>query len=280
MQNETERADDRRSTGIRKIVWLLILGPALVGIIAVRFSRTDLTKGAAVPSPNDSSTTQHSSFTIAKRNAASATTEPVHQGRLLREWIEDLKDGDFKTKETARDALIAIGPPAIPALAKVLDDFRAMNWAAFALAGIGKDALPVLLDALANGPLLTRQEIASAGVMQTHALLPYEDEIVPVLIECMRNEDAGVRGGAVNALQSYWKRPDIVMPSLMDCLTDSNTGVRGSAVTVIRKFGHDAEPAVPILVRLATKDPDAYVRTRAAESLRMVAPRRADQEGL
>ncbi|HMJ90249.1 MAG TPA: HEAT repeat domain-containing protein [Candidatus Acidoferrum sp.] len=191
-----------------------------------------------------------------------------------------MKTGDYKTKGVARDALVAIGPDAIPALREALNDSRSLNWAAFALASIGKEGLPVLLDALTNGPLAIRQEIAGAGVMQVSALLPYEKEILPVLVECMRNENRMVRAGAVNALQSFWKQPEIVMPTLMDCLTDTNAGVRGSAVTVIRKFGRDADPALSVLVRIAKEDADSYVKTRAAESLRVLAPQRADQEGL
>ena len=221
-----------------------------------------------------------SSFTKLKRIAALPTPEPIYKGRPLHDWMDDLRAGDFKIKEIARDALIAIGPPAIPALREALTDFRTLNWAAFALANIGKEALPVLLESLTNGPVLTRKEIAGTGVMQANALLPFVEEIAPVLAECMRDEEATVRLGAVNALQSYWKRPNIVMPRLMDCLTDTNAGVRGSAVTVIQKFGRDADPAISILVQLARQDADAYVRTRAAESLRMLAPHRADAEGL
>ena len=116
--------------------------------------------------------------------------------------------------------------------------------------------------------------------MQKPALLPYEEEIVPYLVDCMRQVDSTVRLGAVNALQSYFKRPDLVLAPLMDCLIDINANVRGSAVTVIIKFGPVAAPAISNLVWLARQDADSYVRTRAAESLRVISPERADKEGL
>jgi RNA polymerase sigma factor (sigma-70 family) len=221
-----------------------------------------------------------SAFSRTKRVPALAEPEPMYQGKTLGEWIEDLRSGNAKLKQTAWDTLIAIGPPAIPALKQALEDIRTVNSAAFILALIGKESLPVLLEYLTNGPLLTRREIAGAGVMQVASLLPYEDEIIPALIVCMRHEDATVRGGAINAFQSYSKRPDLVLPPLIECLTDSNANVRGSAVTVIRKFGSDAKPAVTDLVWLAKQDPDSFVRTRAAESLRFISPERADKEGL
>lgn len=277
MQNNTRQT---RQPNIRLAVWLSIVGVVMIGILALTLSRKG-TSNMAVEQPlTVSNVSQGSSFTSVKRTAGPAAPEPTHNGRRLSEWIEDLETGDYKTKSAARDALVAIGPDAVPALREALNDNRSLNSAAFALASIGKEALPVLLDALTNGPLQTRKEIAGAGVMQVHALLPYEAEIVPVLVQCMRHEDGTVRAGAVNALQSFWKQPDIVMPALMDCLTDTNAGVRGAAVTVIREFGRDAEPALSVLVRLAKEDADSYVKTRAAESLRVLAPQRADQEGL
>ena len=192
----------------------------------------------------------------------------------------DLLSSDQKTKQAAWDALIAVGPPAIPALKEALNDIRTLNSAVFILARIGKEALPVLLEGLTNGAALTRKEIAGTGVMQMNTLLPYEEEIAPVLAECMRDEETMVRLGAVNALQSYYKRPDVVMPGLMDSFADTNATVRGSAVTVIRNFGTNAVPRISDLVRSARNDPDDFVRMRAAESLRMISAERADKEGL
>ena len=208
-----------------------------------------------------------------------AEPEPMYQGKTLSEWIADLRSGDSKLKQTAWDTLISIGPPAIPALEGALGDIRTVNSAAFILAMIGKEALPVLLNSLTNGPILARKEIAGAGVMQVNALLPYEDDIVPALLVCMRDDDATVRGGAVNAFQSYFKRPDLAVPPLLECLNDTNANVRGSAVTVIRQFRTGAAPAVSNLVWLARQDEDSHVRTRAAESLRVISPERAEQEG-
>jgi HEAT repeat protein len=157
-----------------------------------------------------------------------------------------------------------------------LNDIQAANAAAGALASIGKDALPALLDALTNGTSFARLEVA--GVMASFG--PDTEEAVPALVECLRHEDAGVRGNAIASLQAIPKRPDLAVPALTACLTDADVGVRGNAATVIRKFGHDAEPAVSNLVHLARDDTDSFVRTRATESLRLIAPERAEKEGL
>jgi len=187
-----------------------------------------------------------------------------------------LKTGDSKAKRAAQDALIAIGSQAIPALAELLNDTQAANAAAFALARFGREALPVLLDALTNGTTLARVEVA--GVMSSFG--PDTEEAVPALVECLHHDDAAVRGNAIASLQAIPRRPDIAVPALTACLTDADAGVRGNAATVIRKFGNDAAPAISILLRLARSDTDSHVRTRAAESLRFIAPERADREGL
>ena len=64
------------------------------------------------------------------------------------------------------------------------------------------------------------------------------------------------------------------------CLTDDEVMVRDNAATVLRYFGKAAKSAIPELVRAAREDKDLHVRTRAAESLRMISPERADGEGL
>ena len=275
MQNVTQpKQKGQGPLGVRVGVWLLVCSLAVVAIVAISLSRRDGASNAPGHSKVFDASRQPS--LIRTRPAVSSGPEPVHQGRRLSEWIEDLKTGDFKTKAAAQDALVTIGSQAIPALAELLSDTQAANAAACALARIGKNALPVLLDALTNGTTLARVE--AAGVMAWFG--PDTEEAVPALVECLRHEDAGVRGNAIASLQAIPKRPDIAVPALTACLTDGDAGVRGNAATVIRKFGHDAEPAVSNLVRLARHDTDSHVRTRAAESLRLIAPERADREGL
>jgi len=261
--------------GIRVGVWLLVFSLVLVGVAVISLSRREATTTAKTHPPEVSDTASRLALVEEGRTVPSAP-EPVHRGRRLSEWIEDLKTGDSKAKATAMDALGAIGSPAIPALAELLGDTQAVNAATFALVRISKEALPVLLDTLTNGATRARVEVAGAMSM----FGPDAVEAVPALVECLRHEDAGVRGNAIASLQGIPKRPDIAVPALMACLNDSEVGVRDNAATVIGKFGQNAEPAVSDLVRLARSDTDSHVRTRAAESLRLISPERADREGL
>jgi len=261
--------------GVRVGVWLLVFSLALVGIAVIGLLRRQPATVATAHPPQVSDTIRPSSARV-RRAAVPSAPEPVHQGRRLSEWIEDLKRGDSKTKAAAQDALVAIGSQAIPALAELLSDTQAANAAAFALARIGKDALPMLLDALTNGTTLARGEVA--GVMGWFHR--DTEQIVPALVECMRHEEAGVVGNAIASLPSIPTRPDIVVPALIDCFTNSNWGVRENAAGAIRKFGHDAQPAISNLVWLARHDVHSGVRGRAAESLRVISPEHADREGL
>jgi HEAT repeat protein len=266
---------------VRGSVWIVIAVIALLLlVIAHRFRQRGSSNSTARQATLISNEVTSSRLVKFRRQAVALADEPTHLGRPVSEWIEDLKSSDPKSKQTAWDALIAMGPAAVPALKEALNDIRILNSAAFILANIGKEGLPVLLESLTNGASLTRKEVAGAGVMQVGALLPFESEIAPVLARCMHDSEAIVRGGAVNALQSYWKQREVVIPPLLDCLRDSNANVRGSAVTVIRKFRQVPESALSDLVRLARNDPDDFIRTRAAESLRVISPERTTKEGL
>ncbi len=267
--------------GIRKPFWWFSLLVVVIGGIAIYHEASRLKDAPPIESARTDNNPSSRRTTVAGE-VASATPfpEPIYRGKSLREWIEVLKFGDENAKAAAQSTLVAIGSPAVPALAEALNDLRSLNRAAFALGEIGGEALPVLLDGLTNGTLIVRKEIAGAGVMQSEALRRFEAEIVPALVQCMGDTNSTIRLGAVNALQSYWKHPYLVMESLVKCLSDPDPSVRASASTVVEKFGQNAGSAIPFLVRLAKEDEDSLTRTRAAESLRAIAPERAKEEGI
>lgn len=267
--------------GVRPSVWWFGLLVVLCILGAVFFSANRRENRSALQTASvDEDSAKLEMPTIVEPVSKPSVLEAIHSEKSLNGWIDDLKGGDEKARVAAQLKLIAMGSPAVPALADALNDPRSLNRAAFALGAIGKDSLPVLLEALTNGPMAISREIAGAGVMQSSPLLPFEGEIVPSLVVCMSHTNSTVRLGAVNALQSYWKHPDLVMEALIKCLSDPDANVRASASTVIEKFGRNAGSAIPILVSLAKEDQDSLTRTRAAESLRAIAPLRAKEEGL
>jgi HEAT repeat protein len=200
--------------------------------------------------------------------------------KTLTGWVLDLESTNAQVVQAARQALAELGPeaaPAIPQLARMLNDGRTCNSAAWALVKIGTNALPALVDALTNGNRYARLEVAGAiSWFREDA-----EGAVPGLVECMKDEDPGARGNAIAALQAIPKRPDIAVPALIAALADPDLNVRDNAVTVLRKYGQvQAEVTIPMLVQAAGQDENPLIRFRAAEVLRAVAPERAKAEGL
>ena len=199
---------------VRRSVWVIIAVIALLLLLMAHGFRQRDSNSIARRATVISNDVPSRLVKFRRQAVAPSADEPTYIGRPVSEWIQDLKLSDQKSKQTARDALIAMGPAAVPALKEALNDIRTLNSAAFILANIGKEGLPVLLESLTNGASLTRKEVAGAGVMQVSALLPFEREIAPVIARCMHDPEAIVRGGAVNAVQSYWKKMNSLLSNL------------------------------------------------------------------
>jgi HEAT repeat protein len=201
--------------------------------------------------------------------------------KTLTGWVLDLESTNAEVVQAARKALADLGPdaaPAIPQLARMLNEAGTGNSAAWALVQIGTNSLPVLLDALTNGNTNARLEVAGAiGWLREAA-----EEAVPGLVECMKDDDSGVRGNAIAALQAIPKRPEIAVPALIAALADPEASVHDNADTVLRKYAKvEPDATIPMLVQAAqqSQNPDS-VRFRAAEIVRVMVPERAKAEGL
>jgi HEAT repeat protein len=132
------------------------------------------------------------------------------------------------------------------------------------------------MDALTNGNPVVRLEAAGA----IGGLREAGEAAVPLLVECMRDDDPGVRRNAIAALQAIPKRPDIAVPALIGALADPD--VHDSADTVLRKYAQvAADTTIPMLVQAAQQaENPVSIRFRAGEIVRAVAPERAKAEGL
>jgi HEAT repeat protein len=199
--------------------------------------------------------------------------------KTLSGWVLDLQSTNAQTVYAARQAFKGLGPdaaPAIPQLAQMLAEGQTCNRAAWALINIGTNSLPVQLDALTNGNNYARLEVAGAIGWFREA----GAEAVPALIQCMNDDDSGVRGNAIAALQAIPKLPEIAVPALIAALADPD--VHDNADTVLRKYAQvEADETIPMLVQAARQEQNPVaIRFRAAEIVRAIAPERAKAEGL
>ena len=129
-------------------------------------------------------------------------TEPGRSEPLVTPLVESLRDPDPRIVDRAVDALVIIGEPAVPTLARSMgaDDPFARLSAARALALIGPAstaALPELLVLLHDPHPLVRDEAAAAiGALGTRA-----EPAVPHLADLLYDPQPDVRDRARGALK-------------------------------------------------------------------------------
>jgi HEAT repeat protein len=225
-------------------------------------------------------------------------SEPVYQGRTLREWLRVKSDSSFLYNyDGVKDAVQHIGTNAFPVLLQMLrahdsplkikflelankqhlvrvhlvsaDDQMYGGWSAFGvLKETASNAVPGLIeDYLANASEHSQVEIGDIlGRIGTAA-----DAAVPVLAETLANTNAspGVRGCVAFDLGNIGTRPKVAVPVLINCLKDPDSYVRFMAIESLGSFGKDADNAVPALENLL-KDPDTEVSRAATNAIETI----------
>ncbi len=276
-----QRPSETQPARIRGGVWLLVLGAALIVLLAICLPRPGAIKAPEQSAQPAADAVQHDVPSAQPTSARPESPPMAAMQKTLAGWVLDLESTNADVVQAARQALADMGPdaaPAIPQLAQMLKEGRNCNSAAYALANIGTNALPVLIDALINGNRNARLEVA--GALGTARFGEAGEAAVPGLVECMKDDDPGVRANAIASLQAIPKRPDIALPALIAALADPD--VHDSADTVLRKYAQVASDAtITMLVQAARQDQNpASIRLRAAEIVRAIAPERAKAEGL
>jgi HEAT repeat protein len=90
----------------------------------------------------------------------------------------------------------------------------------------------------------------------------------------LKDPDVVKRRQAIRELGSKTADADQVVPALVEAMRDENGYVRHDAATTLGKFGEAAREAIPALV-VALKDVDPSVRRAAAAALKHIDPQGA-----
>ncbi len=172
----------------------------------------------------------------------------------------------------AEEALIAIGPAALPSLIRSLegDDKEARQWAMLILARFGPaaaDAVPALAK-LVNLPDADQAGVAIAVLAK---IGPGAAAAIPTLsaaYESLKPDDEDRKYALLDAFPRIGAPPS---PRIIGDLNDPDPDRRASAALILSQFGAKAHSAAGRLVALLD-DPSPIVRVRAAVALFSVDP--------
>ena len=200
--------------------------------------------------------------------AVSSVVVPMG-GHAVSALRRTLDDPNFFIRRRAADILGQIGPAAAPAtksLVGCLNDpqYEVKEAAQKAIIRIGPSAITELEDAYPN-----LEEALRRTVVQM--LGKYGPPAVPTLINIAKKDPSGfVRVKAMETLAQIQPVSKEGLQVFIASLSDMDEGVRGAAADALGTVGHNAQPAVSKLKRMATGDPDSLVRQKASDALSVI----------
>ncbi|MCC6487089.1 MAG: HEAT repeat domain-containing protein [Candidatus Hydrogenedentes bacterium] len=184
------------------------------------------------------------------------------------ELIEGFSNvGPWVTYDTAKEALVRIGPEAVPVLKDTLygDDTRLAEGAAEVMGLIGRqsdDVVPLLVAVLRDDQLRQSELAAkSLGIVG-----PRAQAAVPALIEAMKLGAPGSRTMVAEALGPIGPAAMDAAPQLMDELKNSRAESRRVAAYALAEIGQKSDECIAGLLELL-HDEDGRVRGTAAYAL-------------
>ena len=193
-----------------------------------------------------------------KPASTSQAKEPTFEGKTLSQWMAQARDPKEENRESAFHALGNMGPAAIPALTELLKD---------------KDSKVCSAAADAVGHLGLGASLGRAGLRTKEAnfeqIGPELNTTVPLLVELLKDNDAGVRQSAAWALGQVGCEAKTTVPLLTGLLKDRH--VRLAAAHVLGSMGPEARTAIPALTELLNEKNEA-VQEVAARTLGYIGP--------
>jgi hypothetical protein len=216
-------------------------------------------------------------------NRAVAANALANFGPLAREAVPSLTK--LLKSEPGMEMMMALyafeqmGPAAkaaIPDIIEIADLFpgscKSMGVSSHeTLNAIGPDVLPVAIKCL-DDPIARRRangaSIAAGYAFEDRQLA---EKLFPKFLNMMKDDDVGVRIGAIGAVAAIRQQPKLAIPALIDMLADKGDGVSLSAAMALGSFGGDAKQALPHLIR-KWETADRYYRSTLVYVLAEVGP--------
>jgi HEAT repeat protein len=168
-----------------------------------------------------------------------------------------------------------IATPAIPSLARLIDDPRLGSWAVAALAEIGPQTFPLLTNALYSRWPATR----FAAVGHLRLARPRERAVAPLLM-ALSSQEANMRCMAAESLGALGLPSPEIVAALTKCLDDPDPNVQVIAARGLGWCGSAATGCVPKLLELYRSQEGLPDQQRIAEALVSIDPLAAQQSGI
>jgi HEAT repeat protein len=168
-----------------------------------------------------------------------------------------------------------IAAPAIPSLARLLDDPQLGHLAVAALAEIGPQTFPLLTNALVS----RWPSIRFAAVGHLRLSRPRE-RALPPLLAALRSDESNMRTLAAESLGALGLHSREVISALTGLLDDPDTAVRVNAARSLGWSGGAAAGSVPKLLELYGSLDGQQEQLRVAEALASIDPAAAQRAGI
>jgi HEAT repeat protein len=192
--------------------------------------------------------------------------------RFLKQLLERINDASIEVRTAAVSALgAAVTADAFEALLRSLPGARPLLRDRIAEA-LSRGGRAHLFDRLAE--LSNIQDVdVRLGISWTLGRIG-EPTVLPFLIELLRDKEASVRASAAGALAKV-DAPGTV-DALLSAANDRDARTRAAVVNALGKRGF-GDPRLVSVLRARLRDPDAFVRNRAALVLATVAGDEAEK---
>ncbi len=188
-----------------------------------------------------------------------------------------LEDPNFQVRQRAAQIAGAFGPNARrlsgELAALTLDsNLEVRSAAESAILQIGEPAIPEVARLLRQKNVATRQSAASLlGRLGVPAS--------PALVRALRQDENGsVRAAAATALGTIRPPKTGTVQALIDTLKDFDDTARTAAIVALGSLGPEAKAAIAPLIQVALKDSEPLIKQRAAQALEAIGP--GSQESL
>jgi HEAT repeat protein len=103
----------------------------------------------------------------------------------------------------------------------------------------------------------------------------FGDDVIPGLIECLKDDHPDVRYLAVQLLAAARPRSDVAVPDLIELMADEDSTVVTSTMFHIGSFGELAAVAIP-QIEPWLENPNEYLRVLAATTIVKLDPSRTE----